>query len=164
MILVTVGTQLPFDRLVSAVDNWAGAQPCSEVFAQIGTTDLKPQHVKWAHQVPPGEFRQLFERADAIVAHAGIGTILAAQELQKPVLIMPRRAVLGEQRNDHQLATSRQFEKLGYVHVAWDEQDLVQKLDTLNQWRSRNRLDEQHTPGLVRRVREFIRIEKENWS
>src|SRR6185312_9191493 len=33
VIFVTVGTQLPFDRLIMAVDEWAGAAPGRRVFA-----------------------------------------------------------------------------------------------------------------------------------
>ena len=42
MIFVTVGHQMPFDRLIAAVDAWAGARGRSDVFAQIGTTSLRP--------------------------------------------------------------------------------------------------------------------------
>ena len=45
------------------------------------------------------------DAAAAIVAHAGMGTILTALETGKRLLVMPRRAALGEHRNDHQLAT-----------------------------------------------------------
>ncbi len=38
MIFVTVGEQLPFDRLVRAVDEWAAASG-KEVFAQIGNSE-----------------------------------------------------------------------------------------------------------------------------
>ncbi len=156
MILVTVGTQLPFDRLVSAVDKWAGARREPDVFAQIGTTDNEPKNVRWARQVQPTDFRQLFEQADAIVAHAGIGTILAALELGKPILIMPRKAALGEHRNDHQLATASRFETRGYVNVAWNEQEVADKLDAIDKWRRGDGLHKWASPALVGRVREFL--------
>lgn len=156
MIIVTVGTQLPFDRLVSAVDKWAGTRRELEVFAQIGATDNEPKNVRWARKVPPADFRQLFEQADAIVAHAGIGTILAALQLGKPILIMPRKAVLGEQRNDHQLATARRFETMGYVNVAWNEEEVAEKLDTMDKWRRGDGLHRSASPELVSRVREFL--------
>ena len=35
MILVTVGSQEPFDRLIIAVDEWAASSGRSDVFAQI---------------------------------------------------------------------------------------------------------------------------------
>ena len=36
MIFVTVGTQLAFDRMIKAVDEWAGARGRTDVFAQVG--------------------------------------------------------------------------------------------------------------------------------
>ena len=65
--------------------------------------------------------------ADAVVAHAGIGTILGALELGKPTVVMPRRAALGEHRNDHQLATARRFSGPG-IAVALDEHELAAEL------------------------------------
>jgi len=36
MIFVTVGAQMAFDRLIRAVDAWAGVHPAVSVFGQIG--------------------------------------------------------------------------------------------------------------------------------
>lgn len=156
MILVTVGTQLPFDRLVSAVDKWAGTECEPDIFAQIGAATNKPRNIRWARQIPPADFCQLFEQASAIVAHAGIGTILAALELGKPILIMPRKAALGEQRNDHQLATARRFETMGYVNVAWNEEQVGEKLDAMDKWCRGGDFHKSASPKLVRQVREFL--------
>ena len=41
MIFVTVGAQLPFDRLVDTVDAWAGRKGDTEVLAQIAVDDPK---------------------------------------------------------------------------------------------------------------------------
>ncbi|MCA9000833.1 MAG: glucuronosyltransferase, partial [Planctomycetes bacterium] len=129
MILVTVGTQGPFDRLVRAVDEWAAGRKGLEIFAQIGTGAYQPQHIEFAESMDPVRFANLLERADVVIAHAGMGTILKALELGKPVLIMPRRASLGEQRNEHQLATADRFRKLGVVRVAADESELREQLE-----------------------------------
>lgn len=131
MIFVTVGTQLMFDRLIAAVDAWAGAGAGRDVFAQIGPTRFQPRHVEYAQFISPAECRERMMTADAIVAHAGMGTILTALEMGKPLLVMPRRAALGEHRNDHQLATAHRFADLGRVKVAFDETQLVQRLDEL---------------------------------
>jgi UDP-N-acetylglucosamine transferase subunit ALG13 len=131
VIFVTVGTQLGFDRLVAGIDAWAGSRPGVQVFAQTGPTQFRPRHIQWREFIAPGDCRERMESADAIVAHAGMGTILSALELGKPLLVMPRRAALGEQRNDHQLATAQRFAALGKVAVAVDETDLAAKLDEL---------------------------------
>jgi UDP-N-acetylglucosamine transferase subunit ALG13 len=131
VIFVTVGTQLAFDRLIGAVDRWAAADGRPAVFAQIGPSVLAPRHIEHACFIPPEECADRMREATAIVAHAGMGTILTALELGKPVVVMPRRASLGEHRNEHQLATARRFAELGRVSVAYDELELPDRLDEL---------------------------------
>lgn len=134
MIFVTVGAQMPFDRLVHTVDDWAGSSPKRvDVFAQIGPTARSPRHLRWQHFVPPPEFERIVLASDLIVAHAGMGTIITALELGKPILVMPRRGDLRETRNDHQLATVARFAQKHGVHVANDEVDLADKLSRLAQ-------------------------------
>ncbi len=130
MIFVTVGGQKSFDRLVDCVDAWAAERDLGrgEVLAQIGRTDRTPAHIDSVASLGPAEYRQAFLGADLVVAHAGMGTILTALDLGKPLLVMPRRAELGEHRNDHQLATARQLEELVQLAVAWDEAGLRARL------------------------------------
>ena len=45
MIFVTVGTQGPFDRLVRAVDKWAGMRARADIFAQTGPSDYQSEHI-----------------------------------------------------------------------------------------------------------------------
>lgn len=133
MIFVTVGTELPFDRLVRVVDEWARTHDRRDVFAQIGRTDWRPSFIPCAEFLEPSEFNQRFASASVIVGHAGMGTILSALRYGKPILVMPRRASLGEQRNDHQLATAKRLLELDKIHVALDEQDLRDRLASLEQ-------------------------------
>ncbi len=129
MIFITVGTQLAFDRMVSAVDRWASGRPGVQAFAQVGPARDLPQHIPHADFLPPSRAQALMRQADLIVAHAGMGSVLTALELRKPIVIMPRQAALGEHRNDHQLATARWLEGRPGVHVAWDEPGLLALLD-----------------------------------
>ena len=64
-----------------------------------------------------------------VVAHAGIGTILSARRHARPLVILPRKADLGEHRNDHQLATARAVAALPGVHVAWEAAEIAPFLD-----------------------------------
>lgn len=127
MIFVTVGTQLAFDRLVDVVDRWAG-ETGNEVFAQIGPTTRKYEHLGYAEFLQPAEFDRHFTQARFVVAHAGMGSILSALSFGKPIIIMPRRAVLGEHRNEHQMATARRFAEHPAIRVAWDEVALLDML------------------------------------
>ncbi|MCP5066721.1 MAG: glucuronosyltransferase [bacterium] len=131
MIFVTVGGQKPFDRLVSCVDAWAADHPEEQVFAQIGESDSCPTHIEWTRFLAPEDFRRHAGEADAIIAHAGMGIILTAIDVGTPILIMPRRASLGEHRNEHQIATVRRLRGMIDIPVANDESELRKRLGSL---------------------------------
>jgi UDP-N-acetylglucosamine transferase subunit ALG13 len=156
VIFVTVGTQLPFDRLVAAVDAWAGSAPGRQVFAQVGPTALQPRHIEYAPFVPPEECRERMLAATAIVAHAGMGSILTALEFGKPLVVMPRRAELGEHRNDHQLATAQRFAGREGVSVALGETELPTRLDELDRMASQPRISPYAPDDFVAALRAFI--------
>jgi UDP-N-acetylglucosamine transferase subunit ALG13 len=124
MIFATVGAQMPFDRLIQALDVWAAENPDVDIFAQIGDTTFTPQHMPFVKWMAPEAFEPAFAEADLVVAHAGMGTIITALELHKPLLVMPRRGELGETRNDHQVATARRLSEMGVVQAAMNEQEL----------------------------------------
>ncbi len=91
MILVTVGMQLPFDRLIRALDEIA---PMLEepIAAQLGQSKYRPKNFQGSPAFPVTEFDDLFRQARLVVAHAGIGTILSARRHRKPLVILPRQA------------------------------------------------------------------------
>ena len=156
MIFVTVGTELPFNRMVRVVDDWAKAAGRSDVVAQIGETDWQPTHIGWSKFLQPPEFARHFAEAEVVVAHAGMGTILSALQWEKPLLVMPRRASLGEQRNEHQLATARHLSELGKINVATDEAELRAKLDGMGELRAREKIGAYASDSLIAALREFI--------
>jgi UDP-N-acetylglucosamine transferase subunit ALG13 len=156
MIFVTVGSQEPFDRLIRAVDQWAGLRGLSEVFAQIGGSALRPRHIQFTHSMEPSEFNRAMQKARVIVAHAGMGSIISALELGKPIVVMPRRANLRETRNDHQVATAERFGAQGKVIVAADEQDLPEKLDHALTLGETHRIQAQASPRLIATIRAFM--------
>ena len=155
MILVTVGGQVAFDRMIRAVDAWAEDCDRDDVFFQIHDGAYEPQRGSWARTLPAVEFQERLLEASAIVAHAGMGTILTALEHGKPVLVLPRRAALGEQRNDHQLATAEHFQKRGDVRVAMTEDDLRRELDGLDELTGSESIGARASEELLRALREF---------
>jgi UDP-N-acetylglucosamine transferase subunit ALG13 len=130
MIFVTVGEQLPFDRLIRAVDTWTALSGC-KVFAQVGRSNFIPTHIMYQAFLDPEEFNVKLQEAELIVSHAGMGTIISALDLGKSILVMPRQSALGEHRTDHQLATAKRFSALNYISVARDEIELQEYLNNL---------------------------------
>lgn len=129
MILVSVGTQLGFDRLVRSVDEWLAGRPDLEVHFQIGQGEYRPRHGQWARFMGFGEYHELAKRADLLVSHAGMGALLTALELEKPLLVMPRRGHLGEHRNDHQQDAARHIFPTFGVTAVRGTQELQSALD-----------------------------------
>lgn len=156
MIFLTVGGQIPFDRLVRCVDQWAGEHAQSEVFAQIAASDYRPQHIEFAEFLSPDDFRARVAAADTIIAHAGMGSILTALEFGKPILVMPRRGHLQETRNDHQYGTAERLRERDLVDVAFDEQELRLRLDVIAPGRCRPPISPTASPELIDALRSFI--------
>ncbi len=109
MIFVSVGSMLPFDRLIRAMDDWAGDNPHQDVYLQIGESDYRPGHAAWTRMLPIAEYRDRLRACSLFVAHAGSGSLLQALEEGKQFLMFPRRADLGEHTTDHQLHIAARF-------------------------------------------------------
>ncbi|MEJ6002087.1 glycosyltransferase [Paucibacter soli] len=129
MIFLTVGSQMPFDRLVQAVDAWAGMHPDVPVVAQVGRGAAATQHVRRHEVLDPTAFRRCVQEAALLVAHAGMGSVLTGLELGKPMLLLPRLGALRETRNDHQVATLKWLRDKPGVHAAFDVAALQAALD-----------------------------------
>lgn len=149
MIFCTIGTQAPFDRFLKIVDEVA-ADLDEEVIAQVYKSNYDAKNIKTINFLPPDEFQKLFSSARMIVAHAGMGTIISAMQQQKPIIVFPRIAKLGEHRNEHQLATAEKMKELGYVYVANDAEELntlltnpnLKPLHKLGDYASQSLIDE----------------------
>lgn len=156
MIFVTVGTDLPFDRMVKIIDAWAGENGRDDVFAQIGEGAWEPRNIPFSSFLQPPQFLERFKMASVIISHAGMGTILSALHHRKPILVMPKLASLGEHRNEHQLATARRMMDLGNVNVAFDENELREKLDGLDRLKQPKPIGDRASDSLVEGIRGFI--------
>ncbi|MFK8004541.1 MAG: glycosyltransferase [Polyangiales bacterium] len=131
-VFVTVGAQMPFDRLIDAMDKWAAGHPQHTVVAQIGAkSELQPAHMEWSALTPPTTFEAHCEDSDIIVGHAGIGTLFAALERGRPIVVLPRLATKRETRNEHQSATARRFAQYTNVRVAWHEDEIAARIEEL---------------------------------
>jgi UDP-N-acetylglucosamine transferase subunit ALG13 len=107
----------------------------------------------------PEEYQRRFVEADLIIAHAGMGTIIAALESGKPLLMLPRVARLGESRNDNQVGTARHFSSFGLFEVVESESEIPARLDHIlaNLEGYRRASDEFGTAdSLIDAIREFV--------
>ena len=156
MIFVTIGTQMHFDRLVAAVDEWAGLTNAKDVFAQTGPSSYVPKYIRAKPFITPQEFRDCVQQARIMVAHAGMGSILTALEFGKRIVVMPRLSHLGEHRSDHQVATARHLAGQGRIRIAADRQALFSVLDQLTNFDEIEPISPVASPILIATIRQFI--------
>lgn len=148
-IFCTVGTQMPFDRFVKAIDEVA-PQLKDKIVVQSFKDKYEPKNIQMVDFMAPDEFNRLFGEARLIVAHCGMGTILNALTANKPIIVLPRLAKWGEHLNDHQLATARKIAELGYAYVVEDEEEMkklmldpnIKPLKKLGNFASKELIDE----------------------
>ncbi|HEX9904774.1 MAG TPA: glycosyltransferase [Propylenella sp.] len=158
MIFVTVGSMMPFDRLIEAMDQWAAEHKEAEVFAQIGEGAYWPRHMQWARTITPAGFCERVANSDLVVAHAGMGSIIVAAEAGKPIVIMPRVPSARELTTDHQLHTARRLQGHPGIYVATSEAELPSRIQrALNEGpRGVSALPASAPAAFVRRVRDFL--------
>lgn len=156
MIFLTLGTYpLSFDRLLIAIDHLCGKKIISdEVFGQIGHTTYKPKNFNYKNILPKEEFDEIFNNAEAVISHAGIGTISMALEFGKPLLVMPRLSKYNEAVNDHQVGTAKEFEKLGHIISVYDEKGLLKKIKYLTNFKPLKR--ENQVVLVAKRIQRFL--------
>lgn len=156
MILLSVGTQLPFDRLVTAVDRWAAQHADQEVFAQIGPSTYVPTAMKSETFIDPIRFSALQAQASLMISHAGIGSIINAMEMGKPIIILARDHKRGEHRNGHQLSTVKRFAHLPGVYAARDPEHLLELLDRIDTLEPCQRPSQQEADAFIAGMRDYV--------
>jgi beta-1,4-N-acetylglucosaminyltransferase len=125
VILVTVGTAEPFDRLLAAVQRLPMHEP---IVAQCGSSAVRPADARCLDYVPFETLLELMRTARAVVTHAGVGSVLTAFSAGKRPIVVPRLASLGEVIDDHQLVFARRLSQAGLVTLADDETTLTEAL------------------------------------
>jgi UDP-N-acetylglucosamine transferase subunit ALG13 len=129
VIFVTIGSVFPFDRMIRAVDAWAAGNPRHEMLAQIGMGGYEPRHMPWVRRLDRAEYEAAAARARLLVAHAGMGSVITAGRLAKPIVILPRRRALGEHNTDHQADTAAWLGTRPGIWVAEDETALGARIE-----------------------------------
>ena len=118
-VFVTLGTIKPytFQRLVERVA--AVLPPEVDVVWQLGITPAPPGLRGTVHQfMSAAEFTAETRRADVVVTHSGVGTVIGLIESGIFPIVVPRRSGHGEHVDDHQEEIAEFVRQLGLGVVA----------------------------------------------
>jgi beta-1,4-N-acetylglucosaminyltransferase len=130
MILVTVGvSNLPFDRLLSAVDGLT--QDTEKVIVQCGAARVRPRHATCFDYLPFAKFEEFISEARVVVCHAGIGSVGLCLSAGVHPIVVPRLKRLGESVDDHQLLFARRLAELGLATLIDDVAELGSAVRTV---------------------------------
>jgi UDP-N-acetylglucosamine transferase subunit ALG13 len=155
MILLTVGTQLPFDRLVELVDRLAIKHQI-QVKAQIGKSGYQSRQMEIQSFFTPDEMERAFKEASVVISHAGMGSIINCLRFKKPMIIYPRMAKYGEHRNDHQLDTLESFSNIQGIYPAKNEDEFERFIFNIDKLKSPLGLYTPERDSLISYIREKI--------
>ena len=127
MILVTVGTEkFQFDRLMVWVSILAKQDWMREkIVVQYGNCIYHPDGIEAHKLLPATEFQQLAMSANLVIGHCGEGTLLLAEKIKAPYILVPRRADFKEHVDDHQLELAEKLVDTG-VPVAFSLEGLLE--------------------------------------
>jgi UDP-N-acetylglucosamine transferase subunit ALG13 len=155
IIFIVTGTQAPFDRLLTILDNWT-INDNYDIIAQTAKSDFKSEKMTCFAYLEPDVFDNYFLHADIVIGHAGMGTIIKALENEKKLVVFPRLIKYNEHRNEHQYHTAKSLERLGYLNVAFTEKDLLEYLNNPQKISVRKKIDNKAEESLISRISDFI--------
>lgn len=137
MIFVTLGTQkFQLNRLLKLIDEYIEKGIIKdEVFAQIGNSDYIPVNYRYKQFIDKEEFDRYINDASLVITHSGVGTIITAINLNKPVIVYPRLAKYKEHVDDHQIEIAEAFAKKRYVLACEENDNLSELIDKAYSYR-----------------------------
>lgn len=135
MILVLLGTQnKPFSRILKAISKEINNGNIKDkVIAQIGCTEFDDQNMELFDYKDKEELNKLIKKADVVITHGGVGTIIECLDYNKKIIAVPRLKKYKEHTNDHQLQIVEEFSKLGFIKALNDFDklpDLLKEIKT----------------------------------
>lgn len=130
MILITCGThEQQFNRLLRKVDELFQSKKIKgKVIAQIGYSTYVPKNIEYFRFVNFDRMEKLFDSANLVITHGGIGSIFLALRKGKKVIAVPRMKNFGEHSDDHQIQIVRELEKQKMIIAVYDIEDLEEAI------------------------------------
>jgi UDP-N-acetylglucosamine transferase subunit ALG13 len=121
-VVVTLGSNaFGFRRLIEGLLRVLPAG--ADILWQTGDTDVSGLGIDGVKLLPSDHLLNAMHKADLVVAHAGVGSALAAMQAGHAPLLVPRRSYHGEHVDDHQVQIARHLVSRG-IAVACDADQL----------------------------------------
>lgn len=141
MIFVSLGTQdKPFNRIIDYVislkENLKELQS-EKIIIQLGQTKLLKsdneriknlENITIYDMLKPEKMKDIIKDSDIIITHAGVGTIMECLEMDKEIIVVPRKVENLEHVNNHQEEIAFEMEKKGFLTKVDTYEELENKI------------------------------------
>ena len=156
MIFVTLGTQdKEFPRLLEAIDREIEKGNIKEkVVVQAGCTKYESKNMEIFDLIPTNEFDKYIKKADLIITHGGVGSILTAIKNNKKVIAAARLSKYKEHTNDHQKQIVKEFADMGYILELRDFNKLGKLIEKSKSFSPKKYVS--NTSNMVKLVSDYI--------
>lgn len=156
MILVLLGTQdNSFHRLLDKIQELIEKKVINEeVVVQAGRTKYQSKDMKIFSLVSQDKLRDLTEKADMVITHGGVGSIVMSLKMGKKVIAVPRLSAFGEHVNDHQIQIVDSFNKQGFLIGVIELDDLEKALEKAKTFKPKKFVSQ--TDNMIKIIEDFI--------
>lgn len=156
MILVMLGTQKnSFYRLLDEVQKCINKKVINEkVVVQAGYTKYESKDMEIFDLVPSDELNEYVKKANYVITHGGVGSIVTCLKMNKKVIAVPRYHKYGEHVNDHQLQIIQTFDGQGFIKGLQSVEDLEKTIKELPDFKPNKFVSQ--TQKVIGIIEEFI--------
>ena len=156
MILILLGTQdNSFHRLLEEVQALIDKKVITEkVIVQAGKTKYESKDMEIHSLMPEEELKEIMKKADLVITHGGVGSIVMALKMEKKVIAVPRLSEFGEHINNHQIQIIETFNSQEFLIGITDLKELGNALEKAKEFKPKKFKSE--TEHMINLIEEFI--------
>lgn len=156
MILILLGTQdNSFHRLLEEVQALIDKKVITEkVVVQAGRTKYESKDMEIHSLMPEEELKEIMKKADLVITHGGVGSIVMALKMEKKVIAVPRLSEFGEHINNHQIQIIETFNSQEFLIGITDLKELGNALEKAKEFKPKKFKSE--TEHMINLIEDFI--------
>lgn len=156
MILVLLGTQdNSFHRLLDKIQEMVDKKVITEkVIVQAGRTKYESKDMEIYSLMSEDKLKELMEKANLVITHGGVGSIVMALKMGKKVIAVPRLSAFGEHINDHQIQIIDSFDKQGFLIGLTEVGEMENALEKVKDFKPKKFKSE--TDHMIKLIENFI--------
>lgn len=98
------------------------------IIVQCGNEDYQPKNFTIIKNLDKKEFNEYLKKAEVVITHGGVGTIIDCIKMGKKVIAFPRKAEYGEAKNNHQEQIINNLKNTGSI-LTGEINDLAKLLE-----------------------------------